>query len=359
MAGLPDFLKRRIAHEGPLTIVQYMESCLAHPEFGYYMTRDPLGRAGDFITAPEISQMFGELIGLWAAQSWQDLDSPTPFKWVEFGPGRGTLSADALRAMAHVPGLAKALQVHLIEISPVLRGYQEQALGSWHPKWHKAVMDIPDGPGVFVANEFFDALPVRQFIKDGCGWRERMVATDNTGGLAFTVSPRLTIDPCLPAGLGKIKDGETVEVSPASISVVRALADRLRADDGVALIIDYGHASSKPSHTLQAVQEHAYVPILETPGEADLTAHVDFAELARTALQAGADLYGPVAQGNFLKELGIEVRAQQLCKNATPKQRADIESALKRLTAPDAMGRLFKVMALAAPRALPPAGFKA
>lgn len=358
MAGLLDHIRRRIAQDGPLSVAEYMSLCLGHPEYGYYMTRDPLGRAGDFITAPEISQMFGELIGLWAAQLWHDLGRPAPFKWIELGPGRGTLAADALRAMRGVPGLPTALEVHLVETSPVLRQRQGLALPDWAPIWHDAVADVPQGPAVIIANEFFDALPVRQYQRESDGWHERVVTLADDGALGFVATPRLGIAPLLPPGLARARPGDVVEASPAAVGIARALADRLVRDGGAALIVDYGHGASVPGDTLQAVRGHAFCDVLAAPGEADLTAHVDFAALAAAAHGAGAAVFGPVAQGDFLKSLGIEVRAARLKAAAGASEGAAIESALRRLTAADAMGRLFKAMALSAPGQTPPAGFE-
>jgi len=358
MSGLLDHLRRRIAHEGPLSVAQYMEACLAHPEFGYYMTRDPLGTAGDFTTAPEISQMFGELIGLWAAQVWIGMDRPGRLHWIELGPGRGTLSADALRAMAGVPGFKDVLSVHMVETSPVLRRRQASALGDWAPEWHAGIETLPAGPAVIVANEFFDALPIRQFIRDGKVWRERGIGVGDDGGLEFIAGPRLGIDPVLPAGLDKVPDGEIVEAAPAASGIIRALADRIRAEGGAVLIADYGHAASAPGDTLQAVKGHAYHDVLSDPGEADLTAHVDFAQLATAARETGAAVFGPVTQGRFLQSVGIEVRAERLRAGADADGRAAIDAALRRLTGTDAMGRLFKVLAITSPGLPVPAGFE-
>ena len=358
MSGLLDHLRRRITHEGPLTVAQYMETCLAHPEHGYYITRDPLGAGGDFTTAPEISQMFGELIGLWAAQTWMSAGASSPLTWVELGPGRGTLSADALRAMARVPGITDSLSVHLVETSPMLRNAQAAALEPWKPGWHDTISTTPDGPAIVIANEFFDALPVRQFQRSGDGWCERTVEMTEDGGLAFGLTPRLGIDPQLPDGLGWVRAGDIVEISLPSRAIVQTLADRLVSHGGAALIIDYGHDRSAAGDTLQAVKDHAFHSVLDAPGTADLTAHVDFAELAAVAGAAGALVHGPVEQGTFLKALGIEVRAQQLMASASAEQAADIESAVERLTATEAMGRLFKVMAVTAPGMPVPAGFE-
>lgn len=357
MSGLLDHLRRHIAHQGPLTIAQYMEACLGHPQFGYYMRRDPLGRAGDFITAPEISQMFGELIGLWTAQVWADMGAPTPFNWIELGPGRGTLSADALRAMTAAGGLSGVLDVHLVETSPVLRARQAEALEAWSPQWHDALVALPPGPGVVVANEFFDALPVRQYLRAEDGWRERTIALSADGELTFDQSPRLGIDPLLPMGLASAPVGAVVEVSPMSVGIARTLGERVMRDGAAVLIIDYGHGASAPGDTLQAVKAHAFHGVLDTPGEADLTAHVDFAALASAAREVGATIYGPVSQADFLGALGIGLRAERLKAEADTELRRAVDAAVERLTAPDAMGRLFKVMAIAAPGMPPPAGF--
>ena len=335
-----------------------METCLTHPEFGYYMTRDPIGQAGDFTTAPEISQMFGELIGCWAAQIWQKSGCPTPLKWIELGPGHGTLTADALRAIINVSEMAKNIEVHLVEASPPLRRQQQRVLAKWQPIWHTSLATIPGGPCIIVANEFFDALPVRQFIRDRETWRERLVTLDKTDTLSFVASPRLPINPELPATLADVQNGEIIEVSPSSISIAKALTYRLCKHGGVALIIDYGHDADVAGETLQAVRTHAYASVLDAPGKTDLTAHVNFAELARAAKSAGGATYGPVTQESFLMALGIEARAKQLFEQATVEQCADIKSAFKRLTAPEAMGHLFKVMAIGVPDKQPPPGFE-
>ena len=357
MTALGDLLKRRIAREGPVSVAEYMALALGHPEHGYYMTRDPLGRAGDFVTAPEISQMFGELIGLWAAQVWLDMGRPAPFKWIELGPGRGTLAADAFRAMKGVPGLEAALEVHLLETSPVLRAHQERAVAGG-AQWHDDLGRVPSGPGVMVANEFFDALPIHQYVRDGAGWRERMVTMGEGGGFAFTLSAPLAIDPLLPESFSAAADGAIAEASPASVNLVRAVVDRITASGGAALFVDYGYDASAPGDTLQAVRGHAYADPLADPGEADLTAHVDFAALGRAARGAGAAVHGPIGQGDFLARLGIELRAETLKRDADAAARAAVDAALARLTGADAMGRLFRVLALSAPGGAVPAGFE-
>jgi NADH dehydrogenase [ubiquinone] 1 alpha subcomplex assembly factor 7 len=324
-------LAQRITEQGPIGIADYMAAALTDPEHGYYMGRDPLGAAGDFITAPEVSQMFGELIGLWCAETWARLGAPAPVALVELGPGRGTLMADALRAARQVPAFAHALRVHLVEVSPSLRARQEETLADVKPSWHESLAGVPDLPVLLIANEFFDALPVRQLVKQAGGWGERLVGPDtDREALAF----------------------------PAGQAVARDIGRRLAARGGAALIVDYGHEDSDLGETLQAVRRHAPHDVLSEPGTADLTCHVDFAALARAAQEAGAAAHGPVAQGTFLERLGIAARASRLMETATPPQREDIRSARLRLTAPDRMGTLFKVLALTPAGLDPPAGFQ-
>ncbi len=364
VAGLREHLIRRIALEGPLTLARYMEECLGNPKWGYYMTRDPLGRAGDFTTAPEISQMFGELLGLWAAVQWQALGEPETLHFVELGPGRGTLMADALRAAAGVPGFRDAARVHLVETSPVLRAAQEATLAAAHPDvrphWWNDFSQVPAGPLVLIANEFFDALPIRQFERSEAGWHERLVALDDAGrGLRWVLSPPEFSTPLIPGHLQDAAPGMVVEICPAGLRKMHTLAARLKSVPGVALVIDYGHGEGAAGDSLQAVRAHAYDDPLAHPGEADLTAHVDFRQLADTALAAGALTFGPMDQGGFLAALGIGPRAQTLAAGADDRQRADIETAVRRLVGdwPDAMGRLFKVLAVQHPALPPPPGF--
>ncbi len=355
MATLLDHLRRRIAVQGPLTVADYMADCLGHPEHGYYATRDPIGGDGDFTTAPEISQMFGELVGLWCAETWAAIGAPDPMALVELGPGRGTLMADAIRAAEVMPDFADAVRLHLVETSPVLRRRQAAALAETVATWHDDVTSIPPGPAIVIANEFLDALPIRQFQRSADGWHERRVDIDGDG-LRFVLTAVAV--PLFPSVLAAAADpGAIVEVCPAAIAIVDALARRLVADGGAVLIIDYGHAAGGVGETLQAVRRHAYADVLEAPGDTDLTAHVDFAAVARAAADVGADIHGSVAQGEFLRSLGIETRAATLAAGATEKQAADIETALKRLTDGRAMGELFKVMALTAPGQPPPPGF--
>jgi len=357
VTALADLIARRIRATGPLTVAEFMAEALQHPRLGYYATRDPLGAAGDFITAPEVSQVFGELIGLWCADVWTQTGRPDPVLLVELGPGRGTLMADALRAVAVVPDFRRALRLHLVETSPALRAQQAKTLADATPIWHERLDQVPAGPLLLIANEFLDALPIRQFERRGASWHERRVglapdgntlafALDPTPGAAALISPRYATAP----------DGSVVEICPAAIRLASDLAKRL-VGGGAALFIDYGHAESACGETLQAVRLHRYHPVLEAPGSADLTAHVDFQAFADAARGAGAKIWGPVAQRGFLRSLGIELRARQLLANASPEASATIQRGIHRLIDEGEMGTLFKVLALADPTLPTPAGF--
>ena len=359
-------LARRIALEGPLTVGAFMTEALGHPRFGYYMKQDPFGAAGDFVTAPEVSQMFGELIGLWCADAWQRMGMPPAIHLIELGPGRGTLMADALRAAAILPPFRAALRVHLVETSLALRERQRATLAPFaEPTWHDRLDDVPPGPSLVIANEFFDALPIRQVQRTVHGWAERLVdldpdAPEDEPRFRFVLelgrSPGRNL---VPESLRDCPVGSIVEVSPASQAVARLLGARLAAHGGAALVIDYGYADGPAAgDTLQALHRHSFAPVLEAPGDADLTAHVDFATLAVAARDGGAGAYGPVPQGDLLLRLGIAQRAEMLKRTATPKQAADIDSALERLICDDAMGTLFKALALSSPGFGPPAGFE-
>lgn len=354
-------IARLIEETGPVTVSQFMGVALGHPDHGYYMTRDPLGAKGDFITAPEVSQMFGELVGLWLADCWMRQVSPSPFRLVELGPGRGTLTADALRAMKSVPGMADAAQIHFVETSPALRAEQEARVPD--ATWHDRLADVPAGPTFLIANEFFDALPVRQFVRTAQGWCERHVAlaegtSAGTPRFAFTLSPvPLKDESAIPQGARSAPEGSIAELSPASTAIAQEIATRIAGHGGAALIIDYGHAGSAAGDTLQAVRGHDFTDPLENPGEADITAHVDFEMIAAAAQAGGCAAFGPVEQGRFLAEIGIQARAEALARKATTSQARDIETALERLTAPDQMGSLFKVLGLLPAGAEPPAGF--
>ncbi len=363
MTALFKHLARRIHHEGPLTVADFMAEALGNPKHGYYVTADRFGLAGDFVTAPEISQMFGELIGLWCADYWDRLGRPATFALVELGPGRGTLMADALRAVSGLlPDFTRAARLHLVETSPVLRRRQSDALANHAPTWHDRFADVPEGmPLLLIANEFFDALPVRQFQLTEQGWAERLVALSPTGeALRFVLGnpgglTTLRVPPRLRTGA--IPPGTVIDLGPAAQSIALDLGQRLAASEGAALIIDYGHSAPVPTDTLQAVRRHQPVPVLETPGEADLTTHVDFGALAEAATSGGAAVCGPVTQGDFLRALGIEARATILRRTASREDTHEIDSALHRLIAPQAMGALFKALALTGPNGPPAAGF--
>ncbi len=349
---LARLLARRIAASGPIGMADYMAECLLHPEHGYYTTREPFGTAGDFTTAPEISQMFGELMGLCLAQNWQDQGAPAPFALAELGPGRGTLMADIWRATARVPGFHTAARLHLVEASPRLRASQQAALAGLPVTWHTTPDALPEGPLWLVANEFFDALPVRQFLRAEGGWAERVVGLRD-GALALGLAPAAPLA-ALAHRLEDTGPGDLVELCPAAEPVMAAIARRVAAR-GAALIVDYGGWRSL-GVTVQALRDHRTDPILAHPGQADLTAHVDFEALARAARIAvpRIGLSGPAGQGLWLEALGITPRAQALARNlAGPALDAHV-AAYRRLTHPQEMGTLFRVLALHPPGHAPP-----
>jgi NADH dehydrogenase [ubiquinone] 1 alpha subcomplex assembly factor 7 len=332
-----------------------MAIALGDPEHGYYRNRDPLGSAGDFITAPEISQVFGELIGLWCAATWQAIGGHDPVRLVEPGPGRGTLMADAMRAARQVPAFAAAAEIHLVETSPTLRQRQREALTEFAPTWHESFEAVPDGPCFVIANEFFDALPVEQFVRTEAGWRRRGVGIDATSDdLCFV----LTDDgPSPPTSFQNAPLGVPCEVRPTAEALAGEIAGRIARHGGAALIVDYGHVARAPGDTLQAVRKHRFDDILAQPGLADLTAHVDFAALADSIRAAGACPHGPVSQSEFLNRLGIGARMRALA-DAAPAQADTIRAGCHRLTDPNQMGQLFKVLAITPPEYAPPAGFE-
>ncbi|MCC5973717.1 MAG: SAM-dependent methyltransferase [Rubellimicrobium sp.] len=355
MTVLARLLAARIAATGPITLADYMADCLMHPVHGYYATRDPLGVAGDFTTAPEISQMFGELIGLALAQAWMDQGRPDHVILAELGPGRGTLMHDALRATRGVPGFHAALSLHLVETSPRLR--QEQAQRLPGAIWHDRAEDLPEGPLFLIANEFLDALPIRQFLRDGTGWRERVVGLAE-GRLAFGLTEAAPVA-TLAHRIEDTQDGDVIELCPALPAIAAGIGARIARNGGLALFIDYGDWRSLGG-TLQALKGHAPVDPLAAPGAADLTAHVDFEALARAVAPASATRLAP--QGVFLERLGISARAEALARTlATRGDRDALESHLaahRRLTSPAEMGDLFKVMGVFPESAPPPPGLQ-
>lgn len=362
MTGLAQRLRHLIEEHGPLPVARFMALALAHPSQGYYARRDPFGRAGDFVTAPEISQLFGELIGLCLVQHWLDLGRPPRVLLVELGPGRGTLMADALRAARAAPGFLAAAAVHLVETSPVLRERQAAALPGVAARWHDELRGVPaDAPLLLVANEFLDALPIRQFVRAKERWHERLVAVDPDGAFRFVLSPRALPVTALagPAADG-LPEGSLIELGPARAAVTEEIAQRLVAQGGLALLIDYGTAAPLMlGDTLQAVRGHRKVDPLAAPGDADLSAHVDFAAIAGRARAAGATVHGPVPQGVLLERLGLQLRLEALSRRASPAQAAELAAGAARVSAPEQMGELFQALALTAPAAPPPPGFTA
>jgi SAM-dependent MidA family methyltransferase len=336
-------LHDRIGLEGPVTVERYMDLCLRH----YYATRDPFGPDGDFVTAPEISQMFGELIGLWAVAVWQSMGGPAPVRLVEIGPGRGTLMADALRAARLAPDFLEALSLHLVETSPVLRERQREVLAGAGPaiSWHAGLDEIPSGAALVIANEFLDALPVRQFVATERGWCERLVGlADDALTFGLRPEPEPSLEP--PRRIGDV-----LEVPAAAVDVTRALSGRILREGGAALFLDYGYWGPAFGDSLQAVKNHAFAHPLAEPGEADLTTHVDFHRIAEAAAAKGARIHGAETQRDFLAALGIEQRAAALSRRASPSQADQTGRALERLTAsgPEGMGALFKVLCVSHP----------
>jgi len=357
-AELKARIERHIRRQGPISVAAFMAMALHDPRAGYYARHDPLGRTGDFITAPEISQIFGELVGLWVADLWQRLGRPDPVVLAELGPGRGTLMADLLRAAATVPGFRRALRLYLIEASPLLRAEQQHRLAAADPRFVDSIEALPPAPLLLLANEFLDALPIRQLVRGHLEWGERLVGLDAEDRLAFVEgpeSPALTL--LVPAALRALPPGSIVEICPAAAALAAALGERFARSPGAALVIDYGYFPSRPGPTLSALRHHQPVGVLDNPGDADLSAHVDFAALAEATRAAGAAIWGPVPQGRFLAALGAETRLGALSARASPEQQALLESGVRRLIDPAEMGTLFKAMAATSPGLPAPAGF--
>jgi SAM-dependent MidA family methyltransferase len=354
--ALAAVLSEKIVRDGPISVHDYMAACLADRGAGYYLTHQPIGKDGDFITAPEISQMFGELIGVWIAAIWQAMDEPRAVTVAELGPGRGTLMADALRAWRSVPKLLDSISIALIETSPVLRTVQGETLRrSPAPlAWYESLEGMPQGPLIVIANEFIDALPVRQFVREGNAWHERCVTLGGKGEFAFCAGTPVE-DDALPAPLAQsdIAEGAVVETRPAAISLLSSLAARAEASPVAVLIADYGHRHTGVGETLQAVHRHRFADPLAVPGEADLTAQVDFAALKDIATGFGLAAYGPMPQGEFLLRLGLAARCDSLARNATDAQRAAVVAGAARLADPRQMGLLFKMLVLQSSRLAP------
>jgi NADH dehydrogenase [ubiquinone] 1 alpha subcomplex assembly factor 7 len=365
--SLADIIAQKIKEHGPMSVAEYMSLALSEPYLGYYMRKDPLGAEGDFTTAPEISQIFGELIGAWIAQQWMHLGMPDA-ALIELGPGRGTLMADALRATKHIAGFHSSLTVHLVETSPALKHKQWNALAKTHPhiEWHETIDALPDDkPWLLIANEFFDALPIRQFVSStpsshtreglGGGYGERMVAINNAHELYFIVELQKALPPSLPSP----SRGEgIIEICQPALDITRTIATHIATKGGAAMIADYGYIGGTGGDTLQAVKNHKYHNVLKDAGEADLTAHVDFSALTEVAQHAGATVYGAHPQGRVLGRLGAIPRATRLCEGLTQEGQATIMSGLKRLLTPDEMGELFKMMCIVPKQHPLPEGFE-
>ena len=354
MTPLARLLAARIAAEGPMPLAEFMVACLLHPEHGYYTGRDPLGAAGDFTTAPEISQMFGELLGLALAHAWRDQGAPGRIVLAEPGPGRGTLMADVLRAATQVPGFTAAAGVHLVEASPLLRAAQAVRLAGHLPIWHDRLADLPETPLYLIANEFFDALPIRQFVRQRAGWAERQVGL-SAGRLVLGLAPALPLAALAPR-LADTQPGDVVETCAPAEAAIGEIAGRIARHGGAAIIIDYGDWISR-GDTFQALRGHAPCDPLQAPGKADLTAHVAFAPLAAAARAAGAATSALVPQGVLLERLGITARAQVLARGLSGAVLHSHIAAHRRLTHPQEMGNLFKALAIHPAGAPPPPGF--
>ena len=352
--ALAELIDAQIRVNGPSSIASYMGLCLTHPRHGYYKQADPLGAGGDFITAPEVSQMFGELVGFFLVNLWQQMRQPKSFTLLELGPGRGTLMQDALRVATRADGFADALHLQLYETSEELKAQQAIRLSQYNPYWSTEIDAVSDDPLFIVANEFFDALPVRQFVKGKSGWHERLVGLKD-GKRSFGLSPTPIPATALHEAVRGAAPGEVYEVSLAAADVMQRLGKAVARLGGAILAIDYGYGATQTGETLQAVRRHAYADPLEAPGEADLSAHVDFGALATVASGAGLVPQPLATQGDFLRRLGIAERARTLT-DANPGEAANIAAALQRLTGAHQMGELFKVFCAASP-GLAPAGF--
>jgi NADH dehydrogenase [ubiquinone] 1 alpha subcomplex assembly factor 7 len=348
----------RLACDGPISVHDYIEACLYDSECGYYRTKAAIGQGGDFVTAPEISQVFGELIGLWAGEVWRYMGEPAPIRLVELGPGRGTLMADAIRALKVVPGFLSGATVHLVETSKTLQDSQRAALAQAPVRisWHDEFEDVPDGPAILIANEFFDCLPVQQFVFDGSGgsWRERVVGLDGDG-FRLAAGAIVEAPPEFDAAAAiEIEDGAILERRPAVGGIIDAFAARSPL---AALIIDYGYSRLSIGDTVQAVKSHRFAGLFHAPGESDVTAHVDFLQLKQAAKRAKMKTFGPMPMGEWLLRLGLEARVRQLLGHSSEEEANEMRGRVARLVDPAQMGAVFKVLALTNGIAMPPPPF--
>ena len=345
-------LQRLLAERGAISVAAFMEWCLTGAEDAYYRRAEAIGRMGDFVTAPEVSQIFGELIGLWAGAVWESMGRPSPVRLVELGPGRGTLMSDALRALRVLPGFLQAAELHLVERSERLRALQAKTLGAASPVWHERLDDVPGGPAILIANEFFDALPLSQYVYSGGGWHERVIRLDAESRAVFAAGEPAT--PPLPPGMQQPEDGTIFEARLSARPLIEAVGRRAQSAPVAALIVDYGYGQDGYGETLQAVRGHDYTDPLAAPGASDLSGHVNFAELSRMAVASGLAAWGPLPQGEFLLALGLEARLERLISSARAEQAASLVLGARRLTDPYQMGELFKAVALASAGLQPP-----
>lgn len=346
MTPLGERIARLIAASGPISVADYMATCLFDPQHGYYTTREPFGRGGDFITAPEVSQMFGELVAIWLAEAWQAAGGPLPATFAEIGPGRGTLMKDMVRTIRRVaPGLAEGATFALVEASPRLADLQRRTLEVAGPafSWHATVDTLPEQPLLVVGNEIFDALPFRQFVRTRDGWRERVIDLDGASRFRFAAGDTVLPESTLPAGVRGAPEGSIFETSPAREALMASIAERIAVHRGAGIFFDYGHLAPGVGDTFQAVRRHRSEDVFENPGEADLTSHVDFAALAAVARRHGLDAR-MTTQGQFLLDMGLLERAGRLGHSADEAGRAKIVADVERLAGPDQMGELFKVL---------------
>ncbi len=355
-------LRETIRRTGPVGVDAFMRLALQDPEHGYYRRSDAIGVGGDFVTAPEISQMFGELICMWIADCWQRAGRPRPMQIVELGPGRGTLMSDVLRSARAVAGFREALRPALVETNRTLAARQRELLGQDGIRWASSLEEVPSGPAFWIANEFLDAMPIRQFVRMPDSWRERRVGMDDAERLTWVAGAPVELPAPLSSSLSDAPEGRVAEWSDETDATVRRIARRVAESGGAGLFVDYGYeepelAGALGGDTLQAVRAHRFAPVLDAVGEADLSAHVNFSALARAAGEEGVSV-GPVtSQGQFLESIGARLRAASLSRGKPRRVREAIEAALERLVGNDGMGRLFRVLAIRAREWPEPAGF--
>lgn len=350
-------LKAHIAHEGAISLAGYMALCLGHPEYGYYQKQQPFGAGGDFITAPELTPVFGEMVGIWLVDQWQRMGEPLPLNIIELGAGTGILMSDVLRVVSRLaPALLKNAQIHVVETSTRLRDIQAETLAAYAPQlhWHDTIQTIPHGHCIFIANEFFDALPIHQYIYRNGIWNEHCIGLNAEDNLEWKLQPRAEIPYPFPSHLNEATEGAIIEYCPAAEGVTNAISERLKRHTGACLFVDYGYTGPAFGGTFQAVRKHEYINPLECPGEADLTAHVDFGALALWAEKAGVKAQPLITQSEFLQSMGIIARYEQAMPTLSPDKQALLTSAVERLLSPEQMGSLFKVLVINSPKFISP-----